>query len=176
MKRSGTPHRINRVVRIQLLKEECLMGRRRVTLPLNLALALLCGAAGPTGALAADGEPAARPVRIVQPLRLPADDIAAVRTPLGISNDYKPWIAELKNGHLLIVAFSFGGTPSNKLAPGQPYLERAVFWRSQDGGKTWGPREERTDIHGREFSLSSLSDGTLIMPCHFLANDAANKT
>jgi len=94
---------------------------------------------------------------------------------LGIPNDYKPWIAQLKNGELLIVAFCFGGLASNELPKDAPYLERAVFWRSKDGGRTWGPREERMDVHGREFSLNVLADGTLIMPCHFLANDAANK-
>ncbi|MBI3864429.1 MAG: exo-alpha-sialidase [Planctomycetia bacterium] len=116
-----------------------------------------------------------RAIRIVKPRVLPAGEIPAVRTPLGIPNDYKPWIAQLKSGELLIVAFCFGGEPSNKLPAGAPYLERAVFWRSNDGGRTWGAREERSEIHGREFSLTALADGTLIMPCHFLANDAANK-
>jgi hypothetical protein len=123
----------------------------------------------------ASGEAAVRPIRIVNPRRLPPGEIAAERTALGLPNDYKPWIAQLKNGELLIVAFCFGGKPSNELSPGQPYLERAVFWRSRDGGKSWGPREERPDLHGREFALTCLSDGTLLMPCHFLANDAANR-
>ncbi len=106
---------------------------------------------------------------------LSGDSIPAERTPLGIPNDYKPWIARLKSGQLLIVGFCYGGQPSNELAKGEPYLERAVFWRSDDNGKTWQPREERPDIHGREFSLNVLADGTLLMPCHLLANDAANK-
>lgn len=117
-----------------------------------------------------------RPIKIVKPHVLTGDDIPAVRTPLGIPNDYKPWIVPLKGGELLIVAFCFGGTENNRLAAGEPYLERAVFWRSADGGQTWGPRDERPDVHGREFALTCLADGTLIMPCHFLANDAANKT
>lgn len=126
--------------------------------------------------LTAAEQTAERPIKIVNPSALAGDDVPAVRLPLGIPNDYKPWIVPLKNGELLIVAFCFGGKPSNELAAGEPYLERAVFWRSQDGGQTWGPREERPDIHGREFALSCLEDGTLIMPCHFLANDAANKS
>jgi len=116
------------------------------------------------------------PIPVVSPQKLPASPIPARRTTLGIPNDYKPWIARLKTGELLVVAFSFGGVPSNELPPGSPYLERAVFWRSTDDGETWGPREERIDIHGREFSLNVLSDGTLLMPCHFLSNDAANKS
>lgn len=126
-------------------------------------------------ALAQDKPSASRPIKIVSPRTLSGDDIPATRTPLGIPNDYKPWIVQLKSGELLIVAFCYGGEPSNKLPPGTPYLERAVFWRSNDGGQTWGPREERPEIHGREFSLTCLSDGTLIMPCHFLENDGANK-
>lgn len=118
---------------------------------------------------------APRPIKIAFPKLLAADDVAAIRTPLGLPNDYKPWIAELKSGQLLIVAFCYGGAPSNKLPQGEPYRERAVFWRSSDAGRTWSPREERGDIHGREFALTCLADGTLIMPCHLLGNDAANK-
>ncbi len=105
------------------------------------------------------------PIKVLQPRWLPGDPISAIRTPLGIPNDYKPWIVQCKNGELLIVAFCYGG---------KPYSERAVFWRSRDGGKTWEPREERKEIHGREFSLNCLSDGTLLMPCHFLKQDAYN--
>jgi hypothetical protein len=124
---------------------------------------------------AGEKSPEPRPIRIVNRHLLPADELPAVRMALGIPNDYKPWIVQLPNGELLIVAFCYGGEPNNKLPAGTPYLERAVFWRSTDGGQTWGAREERPDLHGREFSLTCLADGTLLMPCHFLANDAANK-
>ncbi|MDP6555808.1 MAG: sialidase family protein [Pirellulaceae bacterium] len=115
-----------------------------------------------------------RPIKVLNPHRLPGKPIAAVRTPLGISNDYKPWITRLDGDKLLLVAFSYGGVPHNKLPAGTPYLERAIFWRSNDSGKSWGAREEHLDVHGREFSLNRLSDGTLLMPCHFLKQDAAN--
>ena len=109
------------------------------------------------------------PIKIVNAKRFPKSDIRATRTPLGIPNDYKPWITKLKNGELLIVCFHHSTTNGK-------YRERPVFWRSKDGGKTWGKRDERPYMAGREFSLNTLSDGTLIMTCHFLANDAANKS
>ena len=115
------------------------------------------------------GPSASRPIRIVKPQLLSASDVPVIRTPLGIPDDYKPWIAQLKSGELLIVAFCFG--PIEGI---ERYVERAVFWRSTDGGQTWGPREERLDVRGREFSLTVLQDGTLLMPCHWLAVDALN--
>ncbi len=140
-------------------------------------VAALIAFRGLLAALACGAEQSAteQPIKIVNPQRLAPDDIAAVRTPLGLPNDYKPWIAQLKSGELLIVGFCYGGTPSDKLPPGVSYLERAIFWRSRDEGRTWQPREERPDLHGREFALNCLADGTLLMPCHFLANDAANQ-
>lgn len=142
----------------------------------NRCLTCVLYGVGILGASAQGGAADSPPLPVVSPRKLPATPIPSQRTTLGVPNDYKPWIAQLKTGELLVVAFSFGGIPSNELPAGTPYLERAVFWRSQDGGRTWGPREERPDIHGREFSLNVLSDGTLLMPCHFLSNDAANAT
>jgi len=108
-------------------------------------------------------------VTILKPSKLSGKEISAVRTPLGIPNDYKPFIARLKSGDLLTVAFCFGPIPGVK-----GYAERALFWRSKDNGKTWGPREERIDIQGREFGLTALSDGSLLMTCHWLARDVFN--
>ena len=133
--------------------------------------------------MVANGLPAAEhatrtklPIVVYQPSRINSASLPAVRTPLGLPNDYKPWIAQLQNGDLLVVAFSYGGVPKNQLKEGESYSERAIFFRSRDGGQTWLPREERHDIHGREFSLTVLSDGSIIMPCHFLANDAFNES
>jgi BNR repeat-like domain len=109
------------------------------------------------------------PIKVVGAQSLPAADIPAARTPLGITNDYKPWIARLANGKLLIVAFCYGAIDGI-----DGYAERAIFWRSEDGGQTWGPREERLDIQGREFGLTALHDGTLLMTCHWLARDVFN--
>jgi hypothetical protein len=114
----------------------------------------------------AAGERAAqRPIKVRAPQRFSAADIPASRSALGIPEDYKPWIVRLSSGELLVVAFHAGRNPVR---------EYAVFWRSRDGGKTWSRREPRPDVAGREFSLSRLSDGTLLMPCHFLKQDSQN--
>ena len=117
----------------------------------------------------------AQPIKVLNARRLPADNIPATRIPLGISDDYKPWITKLKNGELLIVAFYSREVSAEQGVQGKSRSERAVFWWSKDGGKTWSEREERPDIKGREFSLNVLSDGTILMPCHFLKQDLANK-
>ena len=114
------------------------------------------------------------PIKVLNAKRRPADNIPAVRVPLGIPNDYKPWIAKLNSGELLMVAFYSREVSDKEKAAGKSRSERAVFWRSQNGGLTWGEREERADIKGREFALNVLSDGTILMPCHFLKQDVAN--
>ena len=115
-------------------------------------------------AVADDAAPPRDDVIVVRnPTRLP-DRIPCVRFPLGVPDDYKPWIARLADGRLLVVAFHQYQNPLN---------ENAVFWRSDDG-ITWGPREERKDVHGREFTMTVLSDGTILMPAHHLQGDKFN--
>jgi len=121
-------------------------------------------AAPPEGTVRSD-----LPIHVVNPTTFPEGPLAADRTALGVANDYKPWIAKLSNGDLLIVAFCF--SPVDGV---DGYMERAVFWRSSNGGRTWGPRVERRDVHGREFALNVLRDGTILMPCHLLARDVSN--
>ena len=105
------------------------------------------------------------PILIKNPKRLPSDPIQAVRTPLGIPEDYKPWITKLNNGDLLITCFHAGR---------EPFDEHAVFWRSTDGGNTWSKRMARKDIVGREFAVTQLSNGSIVMTCHFLTQDKRN--
>ncbi len=111
----------------------------------------------------------AKPIQIVNPRLLDGQDVPALRLPLGIANDYKPFLARLKGEELLVVAYCFGAIEGV-----DGYAERAVFFRSGDGGRTWGEREERLDIRGREFGLTVLQGGTLLMTCHWLAHDVFN--
>ena len=43
------------------------------------------------------------PVKIFQAKNFSSTPVPAIRTPLGIPEDYKPWMAKLKNNQLLIV-------------------------------------------------------------------------
>ena len=132
---------------------------------------LACFLASPAQAAPAEGTVRRDlPIHVLNPRALPEGSLPARRTALGVANDYKPWIARLSNGQLLIVAFCF--SPVEGV---DGYMERAVFWRSRNKGRTWSAREERRDIHGREFALNVLHDGTILMPCHLLTRDLANK-
>eukprot|EP01052_Picozoa_sp_SAG31_P000844 SAG31_NODE_26_length_32985_cov_39.054096_9_plen_478_part_00 len=85
---------------------------------------------------------------------------------------YKPWVALLATGELLVVAFcSMGFGPGQCHFPNGTAAEHALFWRSSDHGVSWSAGEARQDLLGREFSLSVLRDGTILMPgadldCH----------
>ena len=72
------------------------------------AAAIIAIGVSANAADAADRALARREIRVLKPKQLSKSTIPCVRTRLGKSNDYKPWIAKLKNGDLLIVAFSYG--------------------------------------------------------------------
>ncbi len=126
-----------------------------------LLVAALARGADPS---AADGKPYGDlPIQVVNPVRLRPGSIPAMRIPLGIPDDYKPWIVPLKNGELMIVAYH--------TIRGEKHSDQGVIWRSKDGGRTWGPREDRKDLLGSEFTVSCLSDGTLLMVAWFYIKD-----
>jgi hypothetical protein len=113
-------------------------------------------------------EPARDPIPVVNRKTLPADTIPCERIPLGEPDDYKPCVALLPNGELLLTAFH-----QHKQDAGQ-VLEQNLLFRSSDGGKTWS-KPEKLDLLGREPYLTVLRDGTLFLTGHLLANDARNK-
>ena len=108
------------------------------------------------------------PVRVNHPRRLPGWSLPARRIPIGRPGDYKPSLALLPNGELVMVAFWQSGT--QELGD---FHEVTSFWRSNDAGRTWSDRDDRDDIIGREQFLSSTSDGTLFMSAHILLVDNA---
>ncbi|MFO0878173.1 MAG: DUF1501 domain-containing protein [Gemmataceae bacterium] len=116
-------------------------------------------------AFGADGPPT---VTIANPQRLSADPIPVERAPLGEADDYKPCIAQLPSGELLLTAFHQHKRDGNKV------MEQTLLFRSKDGGKSWS-KAEKLDLLGREPYLTVLKDGTIFITGHLLANDVRNK-
>jgi len=100
--------------------------------------------------------------------KLTADKIDCERVALGEPDDYKPCVALLPDGELLLTAFHQHRKDGGKV------LEQNLLFRSKDGGKTWS-KPEKLDLLGREPYLMVLKDGTLFMTGHLLANDVRNK-
>ena len=62
---------------------------------------------------------------------LAADKLVAERIPLGEPDDYKPCIAKLPSGELLLTAFHQHQRDGNKV------MEQTWLFRSPNGGRTW---------------------------------------
>ena len=114
--------------------------------------------------------PSPTPVHVYQARNL-STTLPTNRTRLGLPGDYKPWVSVLGNGDVLIVAFASAAGSQTHPVGGGGTEEHAVFWRSADQGISYSPREYRTDLNGREWSLNVLKDGTLLMPNALLASD-----
>src|SRR5262245_60203695 len=106
------------------------------------------------------------PIRINNPRNLGAWQIPAERIVLGEA--YKPSMALLPSGELVMVALYQDRLPNNKVR------EWTGFWRSQDDGRSWTERVEIKDMIGREQWLTATKDGTLFATCHLLAQDINN--
>lgn len=133
----------------------------------SVALLTLLAAVGPEfSAFAADGDDDF--ITVGNPQQLPAR-IPCERIPLGKKGDYKPCLAKLPNGELLIVAFD-----ASHVKIGNKFREDMLLWRSTDGGRSWSPRTV-VPLLGREPYFSVLKDGTLLITVHFLKQDVRNK-
>lgn len=90
------------------------------------------------------------------------------RIALGEPDDYKPCLARLPSGELLLTAFHQHKRDGNKV------MEQTLLFRSKDGGKTWS-QAEKLDLLGREPYLTVLKDGTVFITGHLLADDVRNE-
>src|SRR6188768_1290350 len=126
------------------------------TLTLSLLLATVVAAAEP------------ETIAIQNRQRLSPEPIPCERIALGEPDDYKPCIARLPNGELLLTAFHQHKREGNKV------LEQTLLFRSKDGGKTWS-QPEKLNLLGREPYLTILEGGTIFLTGHLLANDERNR-
>jgi hypothetical protein len=99
---------------------------------------------------------------------LSVDRIDVQRVPLGAPGDYKPCVARLPGGELLLVAFRNTGVEGGKVR------EDILLFRSTDGARTWSPPETMESLLGREPYLTALTDGTVLMTVHLLAQEIRN--
>lgn len=96
------------------------------------------------------------------------ETIVGQRIPLGEPDDYKPCIAKLPNGELLLTAFHQYQRHGNKV------MEQNLLFRSLDGGRTWS-KSQKLDLLGREPYLTVLKSGTVFMTGHLLEQDVRNE-
>lgn len=108
------------------------------------------------------------PIQVLNPRTFSDWSSPAQRIPLGIPGDYKPSLALLPSGELVMVALY------SETRQDGSFREWTPIWRSSDGGKTWSDRHVLTDVIGREQWLTATSDGTLFMSSHFLPQDTNN--
>ena len=111
------------------------------------------------------------PVRVEQPLRIPAWSLAAERTDQGPG--YKPSLALLPDNRLLLVTMA-PSPPGENLPPGKLREWTGIQW-SEDGGRTWGERRLVEDMIGREQWLTCNSRGTVFATSHLLPQDVNNE-
>ena len=110
-----------------------------------------------------------RCMEVRNPRKLLVDRIPCQRIPLGEADDYKPSIALLPDGELLLSMFN-----GHRVEEEKKIAEYTVLYRSGDGGKTWsGP--ETPDMAGREPSLSVTEAGTVLITAHLSARDVRNR-
>lgn len=95
-------------------------------------------------------------ISVSNPKSLPAEKLAGQRTQLGEADDYKPCIAQLPSGELLLTAFH------QQKKEGDKVLEQTLLFRSPDGGRTWS-KPQPLDLLGREPYLTVLKNGTVFV-------------
>ncbi len=108
------------------------------------------------------------PIRVNHPSVIPAWELSAQRVPVGSPGDYKPSLALLPTGELVMVAF-------HRTMPRgmDSWYEVSTLWHSHNGGRTWSKAKVLDDVIGREQFLTCTSDGTLFMTSSIAPMDVA---
>ena len=114
------------------------------------------------------------PIYIRHSNHLADKPLHAERIVLGQPGDYKPMVAQLPGGELLLTAFRSHNL-DQPLPDGRVLAhEDPLIFRSGDSGKTWSEPAVLDTLLGREPYLCVLSDGTLLMTVHLLGREQRN--
>ncbi len=108
-------------------------------------------------------------IRVMNPQVLKVSSLPAQRIPVGELDDYKPSLARLPDGELLLVVFHV-----TELGDGK-FRDDTFLFRSRDGGVTWSDRQLVGTLVGHEPYLTVLKDGTIFVSSYLLAHDVNNK-
>ena len=124
-------------------------------------------------------EPPSDVMEVRNPKPLGTDAIPVERVPLGAAGDYKPVVAKLPNGDLLISAYRPNVPAGTEPVPGFPHLthrciEPPLLFKSRDGGRTWSP-PYLPNIAGKEPYISVTRDGTLFITTHVVWQSIYNR-
>ncbi len=147
------------------------LSRRRLLqgMGVGAGACLLGGPLGNTVALAGANPmasnpppPSALPIRVYSPRMLKDWQLPAERIPVGIPDDYKPTIALLPDGRLLMTAVFEVDLPNGH------YYHDTHAWESTDGGKSWSKRRKLEGVNGHEPYLTCTSKGTLFLTTDML--------
>jgi BNR/Asp-box repeat. len=115
-------------------------------------------------------------MRVIGASRLKEPGIPATRIALGYETDYKPCVAKLPDGTLLLVDFHSHieqHDVASGIKPEGRYSEHIVLHRSDDMGRTWD-EGKHLPLLGREPYLTVLKDGKIFITTHFLYVDSMN--
>lgn len=107
------------------------------------------------------------PIQVINPTKFSTSAIQCQRVVVR-ETGYKPCVALLPNGELLLTMFEQIPQDGGKL------LEQNLLLRSSDGGRTWSV-PEMLETLGREPYLTVLKDGTIFMTGHLLHSDVRNQ-
>ena len=107
------------------------------------------------------------PIEVINPRQIGIKWLDAERIPIGEPDFYKPNVALLDDGELLLTVMG----PFKNVFPNRPhgkhkYHMDALLYRSKDGGRTW--IESGLLPPGKESHLTVLKDGIIMSNAHLL--------
>ena len=113
------------------------------------------------------------------PKMLGREAIPVERVAVGAAGDYKPVIAKLSDGSLLISAYRPNVPAGTDPVSGFPQyrkrvIEPPLLFRSRDDGRTWSP-PYLPNIAGKEPYISVTRDGTIFITTHIVWQSIYNR-